>query len=130
MILLKQLLTEGMGIDRAFKGTARGGSALLTVVDNYRVYKGSSIYTAKGSLPIYTLVGNRLFKGDKIAGAPIANLSGNKVFKGSNVYGMPLATISREVAFKGMTLGGLPLVTVPGGNPLALMVAAYHVLNG
>jgi hypothetical protein len=130
MISLKALLMEGMGIDRAFKGTARGGAAVLTVVDNFRVYKGSNIYTAKGSLPIYTIVGNKLFKGDKIAGVPIANLSGNKVFKGSNVYGMPIATIVRDTAFKGMALGGLPLVTVPSGNPLALMVAAYHILNG
>lgn len=130
MISIKALLTEGMTIDKAFKGTSRGGSPMLSVIDNYRVYKGSNIYTSKSSLPIYTIIGNRLFKGDKIAGAPIANVSGNKVFRGNEVYGIPLATLDGEVAFNGMSIRGLPLVTVPGGNPRALMAAVFHVLYG
>lgn len=129
MIRLSYLL-EGMNIDRAYKGTSLGGSAILTLVDNFRVYKGSNIYTAKGSLPIYTVVKNNLFKGDKIGGSPIANLSGNKIFKGNAVYGIPLATIKGNVAFKGNDVGGLPLVTVPTGNPFALMAAVYHTLYG
>ena len=130
MISLKALLLEGMGIDRAFKGTSRGGSAMLTIVDTYRVYKGNNIYTAKGNLPLYTIIGNKLFKGDKIAGSPIANLYGNKVFKGNDVYGLPLATIEGEVAFKGTAIRGLPLVTVPGGDPRSVMAAVYHALFG
>lgn len=130
MILLRTLLTEGSNVDRAFKGPSRAGSALLTVVDNYRVYKGNNIYTSKSSLPLYTLVGNRLFKGSATSGSPLANLSGTKVFKSNNVYGVPLATIVDEVAFGGANLRGLPLVTVPGGNPLALMAAVYYVLYG
>jgi hypothetical protein len=130
MISLKQLLLEGMQLDKAFKGTSRGGAPILTVVDSYRVYKGSNIYTSRSSLPLYTIIGNKMFKGDKIAGSPIASLSGNKIFKGYQIYGMPLATITGEMAFKGMALGGLPLVTVPGGSPHALMAAVYYTLFG
>lgn len=124
MISLMEVLGD---YDKAFKGTSVSGYPLLTVVDDFRVFKGVNV---RDAIPLYTIVGNRLFKRLQVSGAPLATLSGDKIFRGWNVGGMPIARIKGRIAIKGTALMGPALVTVPSQNIKTLLAAAYHVLYG
>lgn len=124
MISLVEVLSN---YDRAFKGIAVSGYPLVTVVDDFRVFKGANV---RDAVPLYTIVGNRLFKGLQVSGAPIATLSGDRIFKGWNVAGMPIARMKGRVSIKGTALAGPALVTVPSKNIKTLFAATYHALYG
>lgn len=123
MILLRELLSD---YDRAFKGAARAGYPLVTVVDNFRVYAGSNVRGA----PLYTVQGNKLFQGSSVSGAPLATLVGDLVFSGWQVSGAPIARLKRDISLRGISSAGTPIVTVPSGNTTTLFAATYHALRG
>lgn len=124
MILLSELLSD---YDRAFTGMARSGYPLITVVDNFRVFKGA---TTRSATPLYTIKGNKLFAGLATSGAPLATLVGDLIFLGWTNRGVPLARLKGDRSFKGITFSGSPLVTVPSGNVHTLFAATYHALRG
>jgi hypothetical protein len=123
MISLRELLGD---YDRAFKGQSVAGFPMLTVVDNFRVFEGNLV---RDAVPLYTLVGNKLFKGLAVSGRPLATLSGDRIFLGTSVAGYPLARIKGNLVFKGGDVMGKPIATVPSGNRNALLAAAYHALQ-
>ena len=123
MISLLELLGD---YDRAYKGTSVAGFPLLTVVDNFRVFEGNLV---RDAVPLYTIVGNKLFKGLAVSGRPLATLSGDRIFLGTTVAGYPAATIKGRLALKGAEVAGRPIATVPSGNRNTLLAAAYHALH-
>lgn len=124
MILLKELLSD---YDRAFKGAARAGYPLVTVVDNFRVFKGDKV---RDAVPLYSVRGNKLFKGLAVSGAPLATLVGDLMFLGWQVNGAPIARLKQDFSLRGISFSGAPIVTVPSGNPATLFAATYHALRG
>lgn len=124
MISLVELLGD---YDRAFKGTSVAGFPILTVVDNFRVFEGNLV---RDAVPLYTIVGNKLFKGLAVSGRPLATLSDDRIFLGTSVAGMPAARIKGNLVFKGADYMGRPLATVPSGNRKTLLAAAFHALHG
>ena len=124
MILLKELLSD---YDRGFKGAARAGSPMITVVDNFRVFEGSA---TRAAVPLYTIKGNKLFKGLATAGAPLATLVGDLMFPGWHVSGAPMARLKREISIKGAATMGPAVATAPSGNVATLFAATYHALKG
>lgn len=124
MILLRELLGD---YDRAYLGTAVAGHPFITVVDNFRVFKGASVRSA---VPLYSIRGNKLFKGLAVSGAPVATLVGDLMFLGWDVNGVPLARLKNRMSFKGISFAGAPIVTVPSGNVHTLFAATYHALKG
>ena len=59
---------------------------------------------------------------------PLATLVGDLMFKGNAVSGAPMARLESRRAYKGIALSGSPLVTVPSGNVTTLFIATYHAL--
>lgn len=123
MILLRELLGD---YDLAFKGAATSGSPLISVVDNFRVFRGNDLR----GVPLYTIVDNKLFKGMATAGRPLATISGNKMFLGTQVAGAPSAIFKGRISIKGISSLGPAIVTVPSGNIKTLLAATYHALFG
>lgn len=124
MILLKELLSD---YDRAFKGASRAGAPMITVVDNFRVYAGAA---TRAAVPLYTIKGNKLFKGLATSGAPLATLVGDLMFLGWSISGAPMARLKRDISIKGASTMGSAITTVPSGNVATLFAATYHVLRG
>jgi hypothetical protein len=124
MILLRELLSD---YDRAYKGMAVSGAPLITVVDNYRVFKGALV---RSGSPLYTIAGNKLFKGLSVSGMPLATFVGDLIFAGNKVSGAPLARMKKNFSLKGISVSGSPIVTVPSGNIATLFAATYHMLRG
>lgn len=123
MISLKDLLFEQ---DRAYQGVTTVGVPTITVTGNSKVYSGRAVRGA----PLYTIVGNKLFKGNTISGVPLATLVGDLVFRGIQITGSPIARLKGIRSYKGVTQSGYPLVTVPSGNIQTLFAATYHTLLG
>ncbi len=123
MIPLKKLIF-GVKRDLVFKGAAVSGLPMLTLVDDFRVYEAQNL----AGVPLYTVVGNKLFKGLAVSGRPIATVIGDLIFRGSDVAGMPIARIKGDRVYKGATFAGAPLATSPTKNVSVLLAAAYHLL--
>lgn len=123
MILLRELLGD---YDLAFKGAASSGAPLITVVDNFRVFKGNNLR----GVPLYSIVDNKLFKGMATAGRPLATIVGDKMFLGTQMAGAPSAIFKSKISIKGVATMGPALVTVPSGNIKTLFAATYHALFG
>jgi hypothetical protein len=113
--------------DRAFKGMSQAGDPLLTVVDNFRVFRGASVRSAT---PLYTISGNKLFKGLAVSGMPLATFVGDLIFHGNQVSGAPLARMKKTFSLKGTDTMGTPIVTVPSGNIATLFASTYHAIKG
>jgi hypothetical protein len=124
MILLSETLSD---YDRAYKGAARAGSPLLTVVDDFRVFQGAK---TRDAVPLYSIRGNKLFKGLAVSGMPLATLVGDLIFQGAQVSGAPIARLKGDIALRGISFSGAAIVTVPSRNVNTLFAAAYHALRG
>jgi hypothetical protein len=97
------------------------------VVDNYRVFKGALV---RSGTPLYTVSGNKLFKGLSVSGMPLATFVGDLIFLKNQISGAPLARMKKTFSVKGIAVSGSPIVTVPSGNIATLFAATYHMLRG